>query len=107
LTPRKPHVIVCFVTTEAAMPGEWRPIEAAPKDGSAIPLWLAKAPDRNYTVRGLCDDIAIGFWCYGGWKSIEVVDCGSMGGEYTGWMPDWVSLDLNPTHWMPLPEAPE
>lgn len=85
---------------------EWQPIETAPKDGSPVLLFLKKAVDRNYSVRGICDFHAIGFWLYGGWKSIEVEDCGTMGGELTGWMSDWVSLDLEPSHWMPLPEPP-
>ena len=85
---------------------EWQPIESAPKDGTAILLLLAKEPDRNYSVIQIAPDHAIGFWQYGCWKSIEVEDCGSMGGELTGWMPDWVSLDLEPTHWMPLPARP-
>lgn len=85
----------------------WKPIDTAPKDGTAILLWCARAPrDRNYTVIGYCDNYALGFWAYGGWKSIEVEDCGGMGGELTGWMPDWTPIDLEPTYWMPLPESP-
>jgi hypothetical protein len=85
---------------------KWQPIETAPRDGSAILLWLKSAPDRNYIVMGICDNHAIGFWQYDRWQSIEVEDAGSMGGEMTGWMSDWCSLDLNPSHWMPLPTAP-
>lgn len=84
---------------------EWQPIETAPKDRPIL-LWLHSRVNRNYLVSGLCDLIAIGFWLHGRWQSIEVEDCGSMGGEYTGWMPDWCSIDLDPSHWMPLPDAP-
>ncbi len=85
---------------------DWKPIEAAPKDGTAILLYLKKAPERNWTVKGLCDRYAIGFWQHGRWCSIEVVDEGSMGGELTGWMPDWCSIPLAPSHWQPLPLPP-
>lgn len=85
---------------------DWLPIESAPKDGTPMLLWLKKAPDRNYSVKGVCDNHAIGFWLHSRWSSIEVEDCGTMGGEMTGWMSDWASLDLSPTHWMPLPPAP-
>lgn len=84
----------------------WQTIETAPKDGTPLLLWLKKPVDRNYSVRGICDLFAIGFWMYDRWQSIEVEDAGSMGGEMTGWMSDWCSLDLVPTHWMPLPEQP-
>lgn len=85
---------------------EWQTIESAPKDGTAVLLLLTSRPDRNYTVQGICDEYAVGFWIYGHWKSIEVEDCGSMGGELTGWMSDYVSIDLEPSHWMSLPEPP-
>lgn len=85
---------------------KWKPIETAPKDGSAMLLFLKRKPDRNYLVRDICDNFAIGFWLHGRWQSIEVDECGSMGGEETGWMSDYVSLDLEPSHWMPLPNPP-
>ena len=84
----------------------WQPIETAPKDGTPLLLALSKKADRNWTVSGLCDDLAIGFWQYGRWCSIEVQDCGSMGGELTGWMDDWCPIDLHPSHWQPLPVPP-
>ena len=83
---------------------EWLPIETAPKDGTALLLYLKSEPDRNYNAAGFAPRHAIGFWMHGTWKSLEVEDCGMMGGEYTGWMPDWVNLDLAPTHWQPLTE---
>lgn len=86
---------------------EWQPIETAPKDGTPLLLALSRKPDRNYMVYDICPRHAIGLWQHGRWQSIEVEDCGSMGGEETGWMPDCVCLDLDPTHWMPLPKPPE
>jgi hypothetical protein len=85
---------------------QWQTIDSAPKDGSPLLLWLSEKPDRNWTVIGICDSIAIGYWNYARWLSIEVDDCGSMGGEETGWMEDWCGLDIKPTHWMLLPSAP-
>ncbi len=86
---------------------DWQPIETAPRDGKPMLLWLIKPIDRNWTVSGLCDLVCIGFWQQGRWSSIEVQDCGSMGGEYTGWMSDWCPLDVRASHWMPLPEPPK
>lgn len=59
------------------MPG-WQPIESAPKDGSAILGYFDGCIE------------AIGF-------------CRS----YSTWMTIWDSTDCKPTHWMPLPKAPE
>lgn len=89
--------------------GVWQPIETAPRKGRPLPLGCPAgrlARDRNYEVRDLCDQVAIGFWLHGGWKSLEVEDCGTMGSEWTGWTADWVSIDLEPTHWMRLPTPP-
>ena len=85
---------------------DWQPIETAPRDGTPILMWLAKKIERHYPADGLCDNICIGLYHHGRWSAVEVEDCGSMGGEYTGWMSDWCHLDVAPTHWMPLPEAP-
>jgi hypothetical protein len=85
---------------------EWRPIETAPKDGSAMLLY-ADTEYRYYSVADIAPGIVIGFWMHGRWESIETQDCGSMGGEETGWMSDICPFDVSPTHWMPLPEAPK
>ena len=66
----------------AAM-SEWRPIETAPKDGTQLLL------------------------CVGGWRFI-----GWWGQQYGNlYPPSWCEGErgenLQPTHWMPLPDAPE
>lgn len=86
---------------------DWRPIKTAPKDGSPMLMWLATPISRNRSVEGITANTAIGFWLEGGWKSIECEDCGAMGSTLTGWMNDWQWIDINPTHWMPLPESPK
>jgi hypothetical protein len=87
---------------------EWRPIETAPKDGTLLLFYLAEAPDgrRSYELPEAAKNWTIGFWMHQTWKSIETIDAGGMGGEMTGWMADYVCLDAEPTHWMPLPEPP-
>lgn len=89
------------------MSSEWQPIETAPRDGTPLLLYLKREPERHYPLRGIVPNYAIGFWEHRCWKAIEGEDCGSMGGEFTGWMEDWVGLDLEPTHWLPLPPPPQ
>lgn len=91
----------------------WQPIETAPRGGKPVLLWLKKPMDeRRYVTEGKIPCITIG-WDNAGtgqktrWVSVEVEDCGAMGGECTGWMHDWECIDIDPTHWMPLPEAPK
>jgi hypothetical protein len=87
-------------------PNGWRPIAEAPRDGTVLLLYLAVKADRQWIVADDAPFYALGFWRHGRWQSVEVEDCGSMGGELTGWMPDWVSLDLQPTYWQSLPAPP-
>jgi hypothetical protein len=87
---------------------EWRPIETAPKDGTAILIFEPSGacgllsnwhmpPDgpRSYRLNDprlhRFDDyrFAIGYWRpRGGWGNRN-------------------SAEVNPTHWMPLPSPPE
>lgn len=78
----------------------WQPIETAPKDGTVIDLW---ADQRRVTscYWGLpahcCGEM--GSYCDSEWHDLKdgwVDDMNEPLGEYRG----------NPTHWMPLPDAP-
>jgi hypothetical protein len=84
----------------------WQAIETAEKNGMPRLLLLEAAMDRNWSARGVCDFYTIGFWEHQHWVSVETEDCGSMGGEMTGWMSDWEHIRVEPSHWMPLPEPP-
>ncbi len=86
---------------------DWNPIESAPKDGSPILLYCEDPVERHHQVEELADNLAIGFWLEGAWRSVDCEDNGSMGSSATGWMEDWRWVKVNPTHWMPIPEAPK
>lgn len=97
---------------------EWRDIATAPKDETPVLLWLAEPISRRgvgWKKQAPCPQITIGLWGstdpdYGRhdqWVPIETEDCGSMGGEMTGWMAHDERIPVEPTHWMPLPPAPE
>lgn len=63
---------------------EWRPIETAPRDGTEI----------------------LGAWRYGNRSQwfIEPVEYS----EWTeGWSISWDHDDVNPSHWMPMPDPPD
>lgn len=85
----------------------WQSINTAPKDGTPILLWLRRPVDRHYVASDKCPLTAIGFWDQHEWVSVETEDCGSMGGEYTGWMTDYQCLSVDPSHWMPIPAPPK
>lgn len=79
---------------------DWRPIESAPKDGTAILLTNGK-------------DVAEGHWFFeeGGTTEYRDLDGRYIGQTdsdgYDGWM-DWDGgMQPDPTHWMPLPAPPE
>jgi len=64
----------------------WRPISTAPRDGTEVLLWQP-SKHRGYAIVGV---YAVSLY---GPKS-EWVDCGE-------------ARPLDPTHWLPLPQAPE
>lgn len=70
---------------------EWQPIETAPKDGAWFSAW------DGSEVFPCCwgDWFGQAGWCYG--------DC-----TYGGTLYEGLNLaDIQPTHWMPLPEPPK
>lgn len=65
---------------------EWQPIETAPKDGTNILVFTPKGKARAGVV------------------------CGIHCGWWTTLFDEWTTSDgdceMDPTHWMPLPEPP-
>jgi hypothetical protein len=86
-TARNPaHMQPLYATPRAAEAGEWLPIETAPKDGTPI---LAFCPsEREWPI--LVIHWALSYWYVHG-------DDG-YGGS---------TINLEPTHWMPLPPIPK
>jgi hypothetical protein len=75
---------------------EWQPIETAPKDGTEILLCRAVDAD-GHSITGK----SFGVFCQvAAWWGTErwVVYCSLIHDP---------SLHFEPTHWMPLPKAPE
>jgi len=87
----------------SALPEGWRPIETAPKNGSTMLLGYLNIAGKWRTTRGQWmseDEIAET------WKDPD-------DGE-EGWYETCVEADdipncwrINPSHWMPLPKAPD
>lgn len=74
---------------ELAAQPKWRPIETAPKDGAAVLLYYG---DDYYVMEGKCFPVKSSFQGRASsYKWVSAVDMG----------------DLEPTHWMPLPNPPE
>ena len=90
----------------------WRTIESAPKDG--VDLILA-AIDQTFDGVPLPKRVTIGHWATGDELEKYVGDCGGecRCPEYDEVEPFWISWDGGftdehpPTHWQPMPEAPE
>jgi hypothetical protein len=75
----------------------WRPIETAPKDGSYIDLWAhgMRQTDCCWGLPQHCCGEA-GRYCDDEWHGMD-----------NGWVDSTFNVMVeNPTHWMPLPEAP-
>ena len=83
---------------------EWQPIETAPKDGTEV----IGCHSQDWSEIGM-KPIIYGPWTMafdaGQWRSswdrVRVINyMGDFGTEYA-------ELDIQPTHWMPLPEPPK
>lgn len=74
---------VFYTEAKAALSAQdvarWHPIETAPKDGTDV---LLSSPHWH-------GDVVVGCWSFEGWRDRDDSD------------------KLAPTHWMPLPAAPE
>ena len=92
---------------------EWQPIETAPKDGRAILIYEPSGhygrlsnEDWDFNEHGIGTQIARRFDDYrfaiGYWRINRRPDSNE---EYGGWG-NRNCADVNPTHWMPLPDPP-
>lgn len=84
----------------------WQPIASAPKDGSPMLMYCPEL-NRRVDPPELAANTIIGFWLDASWRSIECEDFGCMGSSQTGWMSSMEWIEINPTHWMPIPEPPK
>lgn len=80
------------------MSGAWRPIATAPKStvtGSGVQgvYLLGFCPDESMSPEA-CIDVV---W----WEPLTASEDGTLGGWYGNG-----AMEVRPTHWMPLPEAP-
>jgi hypothetical protein len=81
---------------------DWMPIETAPMNGTPILLWLSKPLDSNDVCgyapfRNLA--CIVGWWDGYSWRS----HAGSEEGDPSSGSYFFVSMDLEPSHWHPLP----
>ena len=70
----------------ASRAGGWLPIESAPKDGAEVDIWC---PDDDGGYR-----VADAYWC-------QINNKWHVTGD------SWMTWANQPTHWRPLPAAPE
>jgi hypothetical protein len=85
---------------------EWRPIETAPKRPLRASRQSDHFPTRNGEIikHGPIIIVAFGYKGFEKWKS----DVGYWSDYYKCWrfLEDDGPNDVQPTHWMPLPEPP-
>lgn len=81
----------------------WQPIESAPKDGSWIIIANAKWDKYPKAKRDVIyEDVGVFY----GWVFEDDQICFGVDSGTLGWNEDVADGDM-PTHWMPLPAAPE
>lgn len=72
----------------------WQSIETAPKDGRSVDLWVrdgGRVPDCKWMVPHLPrrGEKLPEQWCI-----------------YDRYYGEWLEMGFEPSHWMPLPDAP-
>lgn len=89
----------------------WQPIETAPKDGTEVLLY---APATVFDGKPVAERITYGAWSEPSQVSrIQYKEGFAPEQVFDEWEPYWASWDGGftethaPTHWMPLPPAPE
>lgn len=88
LTPDDARAALARMMAERAAP-KWQPIETAPKDGTRVVLFMDDEAIEGWFVSGSR---------FSGWRIVAMPSHGCGCCSYT---------DPEPTHWMPLPDAPE
>lgn len=89
----EPHSI--YDSVKYVKEPKWRPIETAPKDGSDVLLGELYADGSMI--------MAVGMWWANCWGALGNQALILQNGSPLFMIP----LEINPTHWMPLPDAPE
>jgi len=83
----------------------WQGMESAPKDGK--PVLLAIEPIDSYVLLGWRPErfvaMAIGWWSGSEWSS-ALMEEGTADSEGHS---SPMAISINPTHWAPLPRAPQ
>lgn len=79
---------------------DWQPIETAPRDGERIllfaPAWHISADHPVHNAMTVDARVGEGLFWDGEWRwANNSCDC------------CWYEMRVAPTHWMPLPGAPE
>ena len=88
-TPTRASIRAALEAYEAA---QWRPIETAPKDGTAIVVW--GQPQSTDDVHFSRPSAFTAYW-------------DDMGGTFCLSGADWRGPFIHPTHWRPLPAPPK
>lgn len=76
---------------------EWQPIKTAPKDETRVLLWCSDSRS-----------VECGYWSTSLWVTRpEGSILGAQKGAWIIYEQRSDTLELNPSHWMPLPEPPK